>query len=136
LQLLAFQNPVLTQVAHARILYAEKLTPTSILDIVSTQVDGRYGYGYTSYVVTTDTPRSTECKVLVSFTSSFSSLGDRLETLLKSLSERLAPRMSESLYQFFMKTFLLYSANTTFLNVVKLAQQAGKDAVVIEEGYY
>jgi hypothetical protein len=44
--------------------------------------------------------------------------------------------MSESLYQFFMKTFLLYSANTTFLNVVKLAQQAGKDAVVIEEGYY
>jgi hypothetical protein len=44
--------------------------------------------------------------------------------------------MSESLYQFLMKTFLLYFANTAFLNVEKLAQEAGKDAVVREEGYY
>jgi hypothetical protein len=35
-----------------------------------------------------------------------------------------------------MKTFLLYFANTAFLNVEKLAQEAGKDAVVREEGYY
>lgn len=126
---------MLTQVAHARILYAEKLTPTSILDIVSTQVHGRYGYDYTSYVIMIDAPRSTECKVLASYMSSVSSLGDRLGYLLESLSERLVSRMSKSLYEFFVKTFLLYFANTTFLNVEKLKQEAGKDALVREGGY-
>jgi hypothetical protein len=78
------QHPVLTQVAHARVLYAEELTPTSVLDVISTQSTYDHPVVHTSCIIMTDTPRSTECKVLLSFTSSLSSLHYRLETLLKS----------------------------------------------------
>ncbi|CAN9451383.1 unnamed protein product [Alternaria alternata] len=57
------------------------------------------------------------------------------ERILYCLSERLNPRLSESLYNFFMK-ILLYIADTIFLNAEELVQDAGEDAVVRKEGHY
>ncbi|RYN63779.1 hypothetical protein AA0118_g4399 [Alternaria tenuissima] len=117
--------------SHARVLYAEKLTPTSILDVISTQDHDTF----TSYLVMIDKLRSTECKVLLSFTCDFTFLGDRLQILLGALRERLAPHLRKSLYKFSMR-ILLYSANTMSLNADKLAYKAGEDAVVRKEERY
>lgn len=129
------QYPVLTHVAHARILYAWKLTPTSTLDVISTYVSGCW-CAYTSYIIMTDTTRNIECMVLLSSTSCDSSyVVVRLERLLDCLSERLAPLLSESLYNFFMK-ILLYIANTMFLNTEELMQGAGNDAFTRGDGHW
>lgn len=86
------QQPVLTQVAHFRILHAEELTPVSVLDVISTKPQGVYK----SYVIMIDTPRSTEYKILLS-TEGKRSVGDGLERLLITLRQRLAPCLGRSL---------------------------------------
>ena len=62
-------------------------------------------------------------------------MGVRLERLLDCLSERLAPLLSESLYNFFMK-ILLYIANTMFLNTEELMKGAGNDAFTRGDGHW
>jgi hypothetical protein len=88
------QHPVLTQVAHFRILHADELTPVSVLDVISTKSQGVYK----SYVIMIDTPRSTEYKVLL-YTEGQRSVGDGLERLLITLRHRLAPCLGRFLYK-------------------------------------
>jgi hypothetical protein len=115
------QQPVLTQVAHYRILHAEKLTPVSVLEVIST----KHPSVYKSFIVMIDTPRSTEYKVLL-HTEGKRSVGDTLEHLLLSLRQKLALPLGKSLYKFFVK-LPLYSANTMFLNTDRLVLDADEE---------
>ena len=127
------QHPVLTQVAHFRILHADELTPVSVLDVISTKSQGVYK----SYVIMIDTPRSTEYKVLL-HTEGKRSVGDTLEHLLLSLRQKLALPLGKSLYKFFMK-LPLYSANTMFLNTDRLVLDADEERSLwaeAMEGYH
>jgi hypothetical protein len=113
---------VLTQVAHARILYAEKLTPTSVLDVISTQASDLYtSVSYSSCFMMIDTPQNTTYRILLR-TKGKDSVGDSLEALLRELRLKLTPHVGKPLYKSFMN-ILLYSANTIYLNTEKLAQK-------------
>lgn len=113
---------MLTQVAHARVLYAEKLTPTSVLNVISNQAgDLRTIASYSSCFIMIDTPQSTGYRILLR-TQRMDSVGDSLEALLRELRLKLTPHVGKSLYKSFMN-ILLYSANTIFLNTEKLAQE-------------
>ena len=112
---------MLTQVAHYRILHAEKLTPVSVLEVIST----KHPSVYKSFIVMIDTPRSTEYKVLL-HTEGKRSVGDTLEHLLLSLRQKLALPLGKSLYKFFVK-LPLYSANTMFLNTDRLVLDADEE---------
>ena len=111
------QQPVLTQIAHYRILHAKKLIPVSVLEVIS----AKHPNVYKSFIVMIDTPRSTEYKVLL-HTEGKRSVGDTLEHLLLSLRQKLALPLGKSLYKFFTN-LLLYSANTIFLNSEKIAKE-------------
>ncbi|KAF7676711.1 hypothetical protein GT037_004923 [Alternaria burnsii] len=71
--------------SHYRILHAEKLTPVSVLEVIST----KHPSVYKSFIVMIDTPRSTQYKVLL-YTEGKRSVSDTLEHLLLSLRQKLA----------------------------------------------
>ncbi|RYN94828.1 hypothetical protein AA0120_g3979 [Alternaria tenuissima] len=83
--------------SHARILYADKITPTSILDVISTESSDQSYTSYTSYIIMIEAPGSTAYKALRR-TKRKDSVGDGLITLLRYLRLRLTRHLGMSGY--------------------------------------
>jgi len=105
----------LTQSGHALILYSRELTPDSILYVLNStsKLPGYALVTYTSHVVTINAPTSTAWKVLFS-SQDCMSLEECMEETLRTLQERLRPRLRKSSCTYFYRV-LLYFANAMYL---------------------
>ncbi|KAL1792242.1 hypothetical protein ACET3X_009993 [Alternaria dauci] len=111
--------------SHARIAFADKLAPTSTLDIISTEVRRDFFTNYISYVIMVDPQRTTECKVLLPSEESCA-VSISLEKLLKVLRKDLVSRMGKSRYILLM-SILLYGADAMFFDTEKLAKEVNRE---------
>ncbi|KAI4677869.1 uncharacterized protein J4E84_008814 [Alternaria hordeiaustralica] len=82
--------------SHARIVYADKLSPSSHFDII-TALDKSGGTSrYRAHLLVINAPIGTDYKVVFS-AHARNSVGDGLESMLEILQQKVAPLLSKSL---------------------------------------